>query len=87
MSDANNALAGANATVPDAIEMRSLSLIGVMQAQDGPAALLRSARGQIARVTVGAEVFGVQITAIGEEEVIYTNRWGQSETLSIPGQS
>lgn len=87
MSEPTPAIAAENATMADALDMRSLTLIGVIEGQEGPAALLRSSRGAIARVSLGEQVFGVQITAIGEEQVILTNRWGQSETLVLPGQS
>lgn len=84
MAEQSSALVGAHATVEDALDMRSLTVIGVVEAFDGPAALLRSSRGDIARVAVGEEAFGVTITAIGTEEVILTNRWGQTEALALP---
>ncbi len=85
MPEPDPALAAAKATMPDALDLRSLALIGVMDAYDGPAALLRSARGGIARVTVGQEAFGAQITAIGEAQVIVTDRWGRTLALELPG--
>ncbi|WP_156788529.1 hypothetical protein [Roseobacter sp. CCS2] len=73
-----------NATKPDALELNSLSVIGLMDAHDGMAALLRSSRGQIARVQVGDTAFGMQITAIGDEQILLTNRWGRTEALELP---
>lgn len=84
MSDQIAPLAGEKATVPDALDLRALTLIGVMEAHDGAAALLRSSRGRIARVGVGEEAFGVQITAISTEQVILTDRWGRTQALQLP---
>ena len=84
MSEPNNALAGQKATVPEAIDLRALSLIGIMDAHDGKAALLRSSRGQIERVSIGEEAFGVRITAIGDDQVLMTDRWGRSQSLALP---
>ena len=75
---------GANATMPDALPLNNLAVIGLMEAHDGVAALLRSSRGQIARVQVGDTAFGVQITAIGAAQVLLTDRWGRSHSLALP---
>ncbi len=84
MADTDTALAGQNATQSDVLDMHAQQLLGVMQAHDGPAALLRSARGDIARLQIGEEAFGIRVTAIGETKIILTNRWGQSESLALP---
>ena len=86
MSDPTNdpALAAEKATMPDALALDTLSVIGLINAHDGAIALLRSARGDVARVHVGDEVFGVQITAIGDAQVLLTNRWGQTRALELP---
>ncbi|MEL7178963.1 MAG: hypothetical protein AAFN63_03950 [Pseudomonadota bacterium] len=78
------ALAGANATMPDALELNTLSVIGIMNAHDGTAALLRSARGRIARVSVGDQAFGVRVTAIGDDQILLTDRWGRTQSLTPP---
>lgn len=78
------ALAAEKATMPDALTLNALSVIGLINAHDGATALLRSARGEVARVQVGDEVFGVSITAIGETQVLLTNRWGQTHALALP---
>jgi Tfp pilus assembly protein PilP len=80
----SSVLAEAKATMPDALELNTLSVIGLMEAHDGVAALLRSSRGQIARVSVGDEVFGVQITAIGDAQILLTDRWGRTQSLALP---
>ena len=85
MSEQTPALAAANATRPDALTLNDLTVIGLMQAHDGPAALLRSPRGRIARVQVGARVFGVTVTGIGVDQVILTTRGGQTIAVSVAG--
>lgn len=85
MAEQTSALAAAHATRPDAIDLRGLAVIGVMNAHDGPAAILRSGRGQIARVQVGTEVFGVTVTAIGEDRVILTTWSGATQTIGVAG--
>ena len=77
-------IVGANATVPEALELNTLAVIGVMQASGGAAALLRSRRGQIARVAVGDEAFGVRINAISDDQVMLTDRWGRTQSLQVP---
>ena len=83
MAETVNETAAAAATKEDVLDLRALQLLGVMQAHDGPAALIRSSRGQIARLAVGEAAFGVTLTAIGEDSVILTNRWGQTEALTL----
>ena len=56
-----------------------------MWAHDGHAALLRSARGRIARVQTGTQVFGVTVTAIADNQVVLADRSGQTQTLGVPG--
>lgn len=84
MSEPLPALAAEKATLPDALELNTLSVIGVIMGHDGAAALLRSSRGEIARVGIGGEVFGVQVTAIGDTQVVLTDRWGRTQALALP---
>lgn len=84
MSDPNPTLAGQKATISEALDLHSLSVIGLMQAHDGKAALLRSSRGQIARVSVGQEAFGVRVTAIDDDQILMTDRWGRTQSLALP---
>ena len=84
MSEPTPALAADNATVLDALDLRALAVIGVINAQGEATALLRSSRGQIARVGVGGEAFGVQVTAIGDTQVLLTDRWGRTQSLKLP---
>jgi Tfp pilus assembly protein PilP len=66
------------------LDLSALSVIGVMQARDGTAALLRSSRGEIARVLVGQEAFGMRVTAIGDDQILMTDRWGRTQSLALP---
>ncbi len=84
MSDPDPALARANATVPDALDLHELSVIGVLEAHDGAAALLRSSRGQIARVMTGDAAFGMTVTVIGDDMIMMTDRWGRTQSLHLP---
>ncbi len=85
MSETTPALVAVNATRPDVLALRSLTVIGVMQAHDGKAAILRSGRGQIARVQAGTRVFGVTVTAIGDDHVVLADRSGQTQAVGVPG--
>ncbi|MEM9786465.1 MAG: hypothetical protein AAF801_08170 [Pseudomonadota bacterium] len=85
MTEQTSPLVAANATRQDVLDLRGLTVIGVMRAHDGPAALLRSGRGRIARVQVGARAFGVTITAIADDRVVLTARSGASQTVAVAG--
>ncbi len=85
MSEETPALAAAKATQPDVLALNDLTVIGLMNAHDGPAALLRSPRGQFARVQVGARVFGVTVTGIGDDQLILTTRGGQTKAITVAG--
>ena len=85
MSDQTSALVAEKATLVDAIDLGGLSVIGIMQAHDGPAVLLRSSRGRIARLQTGERAFGMTVAAIGEAEVILSDRTGMQHRLGVPG--
>ncbi len=72
------------ATLRDAIDLRSITLIGLMGGQNGYAALLRSPRGRILKVTAGERAFGYTVTAIGETELLLANRSGATYRLAVP---
>ena len=84
MSDPTTALAEQKATVPEALELNALIVIGVIDSQNGARALLRSSQGQIARVGVGDEAFGVTIPAIGDDRVLATDWLGRTRALTLP---
>ena len=79
-----SALVAEKATMPDALALDALSVIGLIAAHDGATALLRSSRGDVARVHVGDEAFGVHVTAIGEDLVLLTDRCGRTQSLQLP---
>lgn len=85
MSDQTPTLVADTATQPDVLSLRSLTVIGLMRTQDGQVALLRSARGKIARVQAGTDVFGVRVTAISDTQVLLTDRSGQTHALVVVG--
>ncbi|MCG3267425.1 pilus assembly protein PilP [Yoonia sp. I 8.24] len=76
----------ASATLPDMLSLQNLAVIGVMMGQDAPAALIRSRRGDIARVTTGETAFGVTISAIDAAQVVLTDRAGTQHVLVVPGR-
>ncbi len=84
MAETDNSLAATAATLDGVLDLRALQLLGVMEAHDGLAALLRSPRGQIARLQVGDEAFGIRITAIGADRITVTDSRGQSGALVLP---
>ncbi|MFK7751118.1 MAG: hypothetical protein AB8B51_01080 [Sedimentitalea sp.] len=84
MAEPDPALAGAKATMSDALELNALSVIGVIDGHNGTAALLRSARGQIARVSTGETIFGITVNGIGEDRIVMTDRWGRTQSLALP---
>ena len=84
MAETDNSLAATAATLDGVLDLRALQLLGVMEAHDGLAALLRSPRGEIARLQVGEEAFGIRITAIGADHITVTDSRGQSGALALP---
>ena len=84
MTNPTTALAEAKATVPEALDLSALTVIGLIDGHNGAAALLRSERGQIARAMAGDSVFGMTVTAIGDDRVLLTDRWGRTQTLGLP---
>lgn len=85
MSDSTSALVAEKATRPDAISLRDLVVIGIVHTPDGPSVLLRSARGEIARVQTGQDIYGVKVTAIGDDQVLLTNWLGETQALRVAG--
>ncbi|WP_439155559.1 hypothetical protein [Yoonia sp.] len=85
MSETTPALAADHATLAGILPLNGLTLIGIFNSHDGPAALLRSSRGQIARATPGAQVLGVTVTAIGDTSVMLLDVAGSTHALAVPG--
>lgn len=84
MPEQDTPTAAQTATVPAALELNNLNLIGLMAGQNGAAALLRASNGKIARVSAGDVAFGVTVTAIGEDMILMTDRWGRTRSLALP---
>ncbi len=72
------------ATDTDAIDLRGLALLGVMQTADGAAALLRHPEGRIARLTVGDHLDRWRVGAISDSRVVLV-RTGEARALHLPG--
>ncbi|WP_394177937.1 hypothetical protein [Yoonia maritima] len=85
MTNDTPANVAASATLPDLLTLDNLTVIGVMAGQAPPAALLRSSRGDIARVSPGESAFGVVIAAIDANQVVLTDRIGTQHVLAVPG--
>ncbi len=71
------------ATMEDAIRLRSLNLIGVYGAEGDRRALVRLPSGRYVKVRVGDRLDGGQIAAIGQNELRYV-KGGRNITLKIP---
>ncbi|MEO1641031.1 MAG: hypothetical protein AAFU41_17475 [Pseudomonadota bacterium] len=85
-NDVNEAaLAKAKATEEDVLDLHALTVIGVIDGHGGASALLRSSRGQIAKVSAGDSAFGVRVTAIGPDQVLLTNWLGQTTAYPVAG--
>ncbi|MEC7259373.1 MAG: pilus assembly protein PilP [Pseudomonadota bacterium] len=68
MSDTPEATAR-KATEQNALDMNALALLGTITAPGGRAALIRTPRGDIHRVTTGDRVAGAQVTAITDGRI------------------
>ncbi|MGJ8624364.1 MAG: hypothetical protein ACSHW1_16545 [Yoonia sp.] len=71
------------ATVTDAIDLHELTVIGIAHGATGQTAILRSSNGDYARVQPGDSAFGLTVRAIGEGQVIGTDRWGRDVQLPL----
>ncbi len=71
------------ATVPNAIHLRQVNLIGVYGTASDRRALVRLSNGRYIKVSVGDRVDGGKVSAIGEDELRYIKR-GKNITLKMP---
>ena len=71
------------ATLENAIALREINLIGVYGRPDDRRALIRLANGRYLRVSVGDNLDGGRVAAIGNDSLNYT-RSGRTITLQIP---
>ncbi|MBK1637277.1 hypothetical protein CKO19_16280, partial [Rhodovulum adriaticum] len=72
------------ATVPSAINLRKVSLIGVYGTESDRRALVRLPTGQYVKVQVGDNIDGGQVAAIGADSLRYIKA-GRSQLLELPG--
>lgn len=79
-----NPIVAANAVTPDALPLHKLTLIGVMSAGDTSSALIRTAQGQIAKVTVGDQVGARTVAAISDDALILAAPNGSQLELQMP---
>ncbi|MFN3664009.1 hypothetical protein [Yoonia sp.] len=84
MTQPEQTLASQQATVADALDLNSLTLIGLFSTTEGPAALIRSADGQVARVVPGEQALGITATAIGDAQVLVTGADGVTLAMRLP---
>lgn len=84
MTDQTPANVAASATETGVLTMDNLTVIGVMDGGETPAALVRSSEGEIVRVTPGEIVFGVLFAAIGDDQVVLTDYAGTQHVLTVP---
>ena len=71
------------ATIPNALTLRNVALIGVFGTAETKHALLRLTGGRIRRVGVGDTVSQNRIVAISDEAVIFNDFTG-TRTLTMP---
>lgn len=84
MSDPDSSVAEAQATTPDILALDRLTLIGLMNTPEGPAALIRAANGRVARIVPGMRTLGVTVTAIGDTQVLLTGSDGVTKAMQMP---
>lgn len=71
------------ATLPNAINLRQVNLIGIYGSASNRRALVRLKSGRYVKVQVGDRLDGGRVTAIGESELHYAKR-GRDEVLKLP---
>ncbi|MDU8943079.1 hypothetical protein [Ovoidimarina sediminis] len=71
------------ATIPNAINLRRVNLIGVYGSATDRRALLRLPSGRYVKVKVGDKVDGGRVRAIGDGQLIYV-KGGRDMTLTVP---
>ena len=85
MTDTTPALVAEQATLAGVLPLDGLTVIGIYNTLGGYSALLRSARGQFARVTAGTQSLGVSVAAISDTTVMVVDGAGTSYALAVPG--
>lgn len=73
----------AQATIPGALAMDGLALLGTVTSASRPVALLRTRRGGIERVTLGDSVGGARVAAI-TDGAVHVIRNGTATAIIMP---
>ncbi|GAA0288262.1 hypothetical protein [Rhodovulum strictum] len=75
----------AQATLPKAINLRNINLIGVYGSSSDRRALVRLSNGRYEKVKVGDRLDGGRVAAIGESQLRYVKN-GRNVVLDLPGR-
>lgn len=73
----------AAASVPDALPLNELALIGVFEGPEGATALIRLATGEIVKVAPGTMIGPSQVVAIGDGAMVLA-RGSETSRLTLP---
>ena len=79
----SNTSVARSATVPNAINLRRVNLIGVYGKPSNRRALVRLGNGRYQKVVVGDRIEGGRVSAIGDNELRYTKN-GRNVILQMP---
>ncbi len=72
------------ASIPDALPLHEVSLLGLFGGPEDQSALLRNPAGDVAMVKTGDRVFGLTVIAMNDASVQFRDERGRDGTLSIP---
>ncbi|MBS1301553.1 hypothetical protein [Loktanella sp. SALINAS62] len=73
------------AKAKETLDLNRLALIGLRLAPDGNRALVRTAAGEIASLSVGDQADNLTVTAVTETGLHLIDRKGFARTLTMPG--
>lgn len=73
------------ATQTGAVDLSETLLLGLINAPEGPRALLRYASGRVKTVAPGDRTRAGKVLAIGEDRVVLAGRNGAQVILTMPG--
>ncbi|MCR8723845.1 hypothetical protein [Frigidibacter sp. ROC022] len=75
-----------SATVPNAIKLSKINLIGIYGSSSSRRALVRLANGKYVKVQIGDRLDGGKVAAIGESELIYV-KGNRQHKLKMPSKT
>lgn len=84
MSEPDTSAAEQQATAANILALDQLTLIGLMNTTEGPAALIRGSNGKVERIVPGMRTLGVTVTAVGETQVLLTGPDGVTSAVYMP---